>query len=109
MSGIRVAVVVSAVTAVLFVGLGGWVTRFSLDSVVPLALIGACFGAVAAPEIEPSAFRYPAWWQVGCSVAACVLAALVLGAGVDGYLFAMAAGIAIGVLAPYWIRHVTGP
>ncbi|MEN5398953.1 hypothetical protein [Achromobacter xylosoxidans] len=108
-AGIRLALAACLIFAALFVVIGGWTTGYSLESVIWLALTGAIFGAIGAPVIEPKAFRYPALWQVGCAVAGCLLVAALLGASIDGYLLAVALGVLLGYLAPYWITRVTGP
>lgn len=108
-AGIRLALAACLIFAALFAVVGGWTTGYSLESVTWLALTGAIFGAIGAPAIEPKAFRYPALWQVGCAVAGCLLVAALLGAGIDGYLLAVALGVLLGYLAPYWITRVTGP
>lgn len=108
-SGLKTAVLLAASFAIVFVAFGGWLDGYSLPSVVFLALTGLMLGAVAAPLLEPKAFRHPTLWQVCCASAACVLVAGLLEADADGYLLAIALGIVLGYLAPVWIKYVTGP
>lgn len=108
-SGFKAIAVPAVVCAAVFVLLGGWLDGYALPSVIFLALTGLLLGAMAAPLIEPKAFRYPTLWQVCCATAAGVLFATLLGADADGYLLAIGLGGVLGYLAPVWIKHVTGP
>lgn len=107
--GIKLVAICSCVFAVIFVVIGGFLDGYSLPSVISLAFIGMTFGAIAAPIIEPKAFRYPTLWQIAISTTVSVLVAALLGTGVDGYFFAIAIGIVIGYFAPCWVKYVTGP
>lgn len=80
-----------------------------MAAITVLAAMGAFFGAVAVPELEPKAFRYPTLWQISCSVAGSLLVALMLGAAVEGYLLAVLGGTCIGYWAPFWIKHIVLP
>ena len=70
---------------------------------------GGFFGAIAAPELEPRAFRYPALWQVAFAVVGSVLVALLFGARGEGLALAVILGVFAGYLAPFWVTHVPLP
>lgn len=107
--GWKVALLISACAAVLFVLFGGLAWGYSLRSIAFLAASGAVFGAIGAPHLEPEAFLYPTLWQVFVAVIGCVLIAAYLEAGWEGYVLALAVGLIVGYLAPYWIKHVQVP
>jgi uncharacterized membrane protein YjjB (DUF3815 family) len=48
-------------------------------------------------------------WQVIFAVMGCVLLAVMFDAKPEGYALAVVIGIALGYLAPYWIKHIQGP
>ena len=108
-SGVKIVATVSITFAAIFVIFGGFFDGYSFSSIIFLSLAGLIFGAIAAPLIEPKAFRYPTLWQISFATTGCLLLAGLLGAGVDGYLLAIALGIIIGFLAPYWVNYITGP
>ncbi len=108
-SGLKLAFVVAAAFALVFVVFGGLRDGYSLRSITLLASAGAVIGAVGAPDFEPKAFRYPTLWQMFFSVLGCALLALYLKASAEGYALAIVAGIILGYLAPYWVKHVQGP
>ncbi|MDZ4283469.1 MAG: hypothetical protein U1C04_22245 [Hydrogenophaga sp.] len=108
-SGSKIAMLTSAALATAFVVFGGLAHGFTLNSVVWLALSGAVFGAIAAPEIEPKAFRYPVLWQVCFSSLGGVFVAAHLDAPPMGYVLAATVGVVAGYLAPYWIKHLQVP
>ena len=70
---------------------------------------GAILGSIGAPELEPKAFRYPMLWQVIFAVVGCVFLAVMFVAKPEGYALAVVIGIALGYLAPYWIKHIQAP
>jgi hypothetical protein len=74
-----------------------------------LALAGALLGAIAAPDLEPKAFRYPELWQMFFSILGCVLVAANSRAGPIGYLIAVSVGGAIGFCAKYWTKYIDVP
>lgn len=107
--GFKLTVVVATVLALLFVIFGGLTHGYSIRNIVFLASAGAVFGAIGAPYIEPKAFRYPTLWQMFFSVLGCVLLAVYLQVGAEGYALAIVAGIILGSLAPYWVKNFQGP
>jgi hypothetical protein len=106
-TGLIIAIVVGF--AMAFALLGGLSIGFSVPGIALLSVAGALFGAIAAPEIEPRAFRRPALWQTGFAILGCLLVAALLGAGADGYALAAVLGIILGFLAPHWIKHLSLP
>ncbi|MHA6886692.1 hypothetical protein [Ralstonia pseudosolanacearum] len=95
--------------ATVFILLGGVTYGYSLRSVLFLGSAGFFAGAIGAPEIEPTLFRFPRLWQVCFSVLGCVLAAAHLQAGALGYSIAVVVGLILGYLAPVWIARVQMP
>ncbi|OXJ14221.1 hypothetical protein [Burkholderia sp. AU6039] len=106
---IKTIVAIVAVSSVLFVVFGGISAGYSLDAVIVLGVMGALFGAIAVPELEPKAFRYPTIWQISCSVAGSLLVAWMLASGAEGYVLAILIGTCIGYFAPFWIKHIVLP
>ena len=106
-AGLIIAIVAGFAAA--FALLGGLSIGFSAPALALLSVAGGFFGAIAAPEIEPRAFRRPALWQIGFSVIGCVLVAALLGANAEGYGLAAMLGILLGFFAPSWIKHLTLP
>jgi hypothetical protein len=98
------------VFAVLFVALGGISHGYGLRSVGLLAASGFLLGAIAAPEFEPKAFRYPAAWQV---VFGALAGAALVAVKHHHFSEAVVAGIMVGGLfgffAPYWLKYVQVP
>jgi len=108
-SGLKLALVVAVALALVFVIFGGIAHGYTWRNVALLASAGAVIGAIGAPYIEPQAFRHPTLWQMFFSVLGCVLLAVYLSAGADGYALAIVVGIVIGYLAPYWVKHIQVP
>jgi hypothetical protein len=74
-----------------------------------VVLFGLFIGFLAAPEIEPTAFKFPELLQTGCGVIAGALLGIFLdltGAQVIG--ISIAGGV-LGLLAPLWIKHISAP
>jgi hypothetical protein len=105
---ITVAAIIGA-SSVAFIVLGGISQGYSVDSIIVLGAMGAFFGAISAPELEPKIFRFPTIWQICCSVAGSLLVAFVFKSGAEGYLLAVVLGVFIGYFAPFWIKHVSLP
>ncbi|MCA8273450.1 hypothetical protein LGN17_13150 [Burkholderia sp. AU30280] len=108
-SHIKTIAAIVGVSSVVFVVFGGISVGYSMATIAVLGVMGALFGAIAVPELEPSAFRYPTLWQISCSVAGSLLVALMLESGAEGYLLAILSGTCIGYLAPFWIKHIVLP
>lgn len=104
-----IALLVATACAVVFAIFGGLSHGFTLQSVAGFAAFGATLGSIAAPYIEPKAFRYPITWQVCCSVIGCLLVALYVHAGPEGYALAVIVGVILGYTAPFWIKHIQAP
>jgi hypothetical protein len=98
LAGWKIAVFTSGLGAVLFAALGGLSTGYSLRSIALLALAGGLLGAIAAPDIEPAAFRYATLWQMLFSLVGCLLIAVHFSAGPIGYLIAVVVGVVLGFL-----------
>ena len=96
-------------STVLFVAFGGLSHGFSPRSVTALALSGAGFGAIAAPEVSPEAFHRPALWQTACGAVGAVALAAALGADARGLVGAAVVGGVLGFFAPAWVKHVDIP
>ena len=107
-SGWALAAIVSTALAVSFI-LSGILSGCSLNTCAFLGIGGATLGAIAAPEIEPEAFRHPALWQTGFAVAGSLMVAMAVEASATGYGLAVLLGCIAGYLAPYWIRHIELP
>jgi hypothetical protein len=103
---IAISAFVGAILAIVLVIFRGWESGYSPKSVGFLAIAGILLGAIAAPEIEPRAFRYPALWQVLFAVIGCALVAFVWDAPAEGYLLAIVGGGVLGYAAPMWIKHI---
>lgn len=108
-SGLKLATVVSACFAIIFVVFGGFKLGYTLPNIALLSISGAVFGAIGAPHIEPKAFRYPILWQMFFSVVGCILVAVFLQASFEGYVLAVVVGCIAGYLAPYWVPHIQAP
>jgi tryptophan-rich sensory protein len=107
--GLIAAAFLSVFFSLIFVICGGFRLGFSLANILFLGGAGAILGLIGAPELEPKAFRYPMLWQVIFAVMGCVLLAVMFDAKPEGYALAVVIGIALGYLAPYWIKHIQGP
>ena len=104
-----ISFIVTVACAVIFAIFGGLSHGFTPQYIAGFAAFGAILGTVAAPYIEPKAFKHPIAWQVCCSIIGCLLVALYLHAGPEGYALAVIAGVIIGYTAPSWIRHIQTP
>jgi hypothetical protein len=94
---------------VLFVVFGGFSSGYSLRSVVLFGAAGLLLGLIAAPDLEPAAFRFPIVWQMFFSILGSLLVALQLGARPFGYVIAVAVGAFLGYFARYWTKHINVP
>jgi hypothetical protein len=108
-SGFWLTAATSTVGALLFAFSGGLSFAFTARNVFWLGVIGATVGATAAPYIEPGLFRHPRLWQVFFTTLSSVFVAAALEAGPEGYALALAVGVVLGYLAPYWIGHMQLP
>lgn len=107
--GLKVAVAVSLAGAALFAVFGGLGFGYTLQNVTLLGLAGGLFGSVAAPEIEPKAFRHPVLWQVASCVLGFLVCAAILEAGAEGFALAALLGAMAGYWAPSWIKYIQVP
>ena len=107
--GIKIAIVLSLVMAIIGVVFGGLVNGFTLRTVILYGVMAAFLGAVGAPEIEPKYFRYPTIWQVLFSIAGCSLFAFSMRAPLEGYVLAVLIGGFLGFTAHYWVKYVSFP
>jgi hypothetical protein len=108
-SGWKVALFASAGLAIVFVALGGLSTGYSWKKVGLLALAGALLGAIAAPDLEPEAFRHPIAWQIFFATLSSLLVAFQLRVEPFGYLIAALIGVALGYFARYWTKYIDVP
>jgi hypothetical protein len=107
--GFIVAALLSAFFAFVFAVFGCIRSGFSVVTFLSYGLAGAILGLIGAPEVEPKAFRYPTLWQILFAVSGSLLLAASLDAPPEGYAVAVVVGVALGYLAPYWIKHIQGP
>jgi hypothetical protein len=108
-AGWKVALSASAGFAILFVAFGGFSSGYSLRSVMLLAVAGALLGLIAAPDLEPAAFRYPTLWQMFFGIIGSLLVAFHIGAEPKGYFIAVVVGAALGYVARYWTKYIDVP
>ena len=105
----KVIIFTSLIFSAAFAIFGGFSYGYSLKNEIYLLLAGAIIGLIAAPEIEPKLFKYPALWQVTFSIIGFIILAYSLSSSLTGYGLAVIAGIVIGWLAPYWVKHINAP
>ena len=103
-AGWKVVAFASPILAVLFPLFEGWRVGFELRSMLWLAAAGAVLGVIAAPTIEPKAFRHPLGWQVFFSVLSCVFIAIQQQADKVGFAIALAGGVILGLTAKWWLN-----
>jgi hypothetical protein len=108
-AGWKVALFASVGFAILFAVFGGFSTGYSLRSIGLLALAGALLGAIAAPDLEPKAFRFPELWQMSFAILGSILIAFSCKAGPLGYAIAVVVGGVLGFFARYWTKHIQVP
>ena len=93
----------------IFVSFGGLRFGYSLRSVASLGACGFLIGAIAAPELEPKYFRYPALWQATFGALAGITLVGVMHPTTEAFLAGALIGLLLGLVAPYWIKHVQMP
>jgi hypothetical protein len=103
-SGWKVVAFASAVFAVLIPLVHGWSTGFEPRSILWLAAAGGAIGVIAAPVLEPKAFRTPLLWQVFFSVLSCLFVAIQQQAGKLGFAIALVVGVFLGLTAKWWLQ-----
>jgi hypothetical protein len=108
-AGWKVVVFASGALGTLFVVFGGFSFGYSLRSVVLLGVAGVVLGLIAAPDLEPAAFRFPIVWQMFFSILGSLLVALQLRAQPLGYAIAVFVGAILGYFARYWTKHINVP
>ena len=108
-AGWKVALFASAALAVLFVVFGGFSSGYSLRSVTLLAVSGGLLGAIAAPDLEPEAFRHATLWQMSFAILGSILVAFHVKAHPIGYLVAVVIGAVLGYFARYWTKYINLP
>lgn len=108
-SGLKAALYLSLVVAAFFAIGGGFLYGYTSKNLLFFALTGMFIGAIGAPELEPNAFRSRALWQMTFAVLGCLLFAFSINATPIGYAIAVPSGLALGYLAPHWVKHVQGP
>jgi hypothetical protein len=105
-NGWLVAGCLSVFFSVLFALVGGLSRGYEVHSVLILAVSGLLLGAIAAPEVEPKAFRYPAVWQVCFGVLGGVLFVSANPGGPLEFMAGALIGGLLGFLAPYWLKYI---
>lgn len=74
-----------------------------------VAALGIFVGLLAAPSIEPKAFKHAWAYELSAGAMAGALAGfIVVGSGEAAGAGALIGGV-LGFMAPYWIRYVTVP
>ena len=109
LAGWKVALLASGGLALLFVVFGGFSSGYSLRSVIVLAIAGAILGLIAAPDLEPAAFRFAVLWQMFFSILGSLVVAFHLNAEPTGYVVAAAVGAVLGYFARFWTKHINVP
>lgn len=79
------------------------------DRLAFAAFLGIFVGFVAAPSIEPKAFRNAWAYELGGGCLAGATMGFVLGTGAEVVGIGALLGGFIGYLAPYWVKHVQIP
>ena len=108
-AGWKVALFASAGLAIVFAALGGLSTGYTWTKVGMLALAGALLGAIAAPDLEPAAFRHPIAWQIFFATLSSLLVAFQLNLEPFGYFIAALVGVTLGYFARYWTKYIDVP
>jgi uncharacterized membrane protein len=101
LSGIGFAVVFSAFSLAFY--FGDW------HRVTFVFFTGLFFGFVAAPEIEPKAFKNAAFFQISSGSLSGLLVALAFQLDVQAVLLGALIGGLLGWSAPLWAKHVPIP
>jgi hypothetical protein len=70
---------------------------------------GIFIGVVAAPSIEPKAFKLAWAYELGFGCLAGAALGWVLGTSVELMGIGALVGAMLGYLAPYWVKHVHIP
>jgi hypothetical protein len=109
LSGWAVAGMMAGFLALAFVMLGGLSFGYSLRSAIWLAISGALLGAVAAPDLEPKAFRFPVLWQICFCVVGLEALVFYNKAGPIWYLVALVVGWVLGYTARHWTKYIDVP
>jgi len=95
--------------AVIFALIGSIGRGFTWQGSALLGLSGATFGAIAAPDLEPKAFRVPALWQMAFgAIGGCLMGAYMQWSWV-AIAASTAVGATLGFAAPWWVRHAQIP
>jgi hypothetical protein len=108
-AGWKVALFTSFALAVLFAAFGGISTGYTWRSMGFLALAGAVLGAIAAPDLEPTAFKNTTVWQMFFAILGCLLLAFHLKAEPVGYFIAVLVGATLGFYARHWTKYINLP
>ncbi|MDX1491739.1 MAG: hypothetical protein R3332_10655 [Pseudohongiellaceae bacterium] len=91
----------SALSLIFF--FGDWARLLSV------AVVGLFLGLLAAPSIEPKAFKYAWAYELSSGAMAGALIGLIfVGSGESVILGALVGGV-LGYTAPYWIKHAPIP
>jgi hypothetical protein len=108
-TGWKVALVASTGLAGAFAALGGLSTGYTWRKVGLLAIAGALLGAIAAPDLEPEAFRHPIAWQMFFGILSSLLVAFQLKLDPIGYFSAAIIGMSLGYFARHWTKYIDVP
>ncbi len=100
-SSIGFALVFAVFSLVLYYG--NW------ERLVFVICTGLFVGLIAAPEIEPKAFKMPWLFQISSGAISGLLLALGFQLSAEATLFAALLGGLLGWSAPIWVKHVPIP
>jgi len=103
---IAISGLLGGILATLLVVFHGWTVGSTSRNVLFLVLAGLILGAVAGPEAEPQAFRFPTLWQMFFAVLGCLVVAFAWGSPPEGYALAAVGGALLGYTAPFWIKFI---
>ena len=72
-------------------------------------VMGLFIGLIAAPELEPKAFKMAWLYQLGSGVVAGLLVGLAFNLGAETIMLTTLLGGLLGWSAPFWVKHVPIP
>lgn len=74
-----------------------------------VSFMGVCVGLVAAPSIEPKAFKNAWAYEISFGALAGAIVPAVFAGGAGAIAVGALLGGMLGYLAPYWIKHIDIP
>jgi hypothetical protein len=106
---LKVATLSSAGFALLFAAFSLVLYFGEWERLIFAICSGLFIGLLAAPEIEPIAFKNAWLFQTICGAISGVFLALGFQLNIEAVLFASLVGALIGWSAPIWVKHVPIP